>query len=99
MEFEVFVRIFFSVIVVLVAMGIGSELVKHSQRHKERMLELKGDKTAEKAAQYASQVELLEQRMRVMERIATDRGVDLALEIEGLRDTAGTAAPRMENAQ
>ena len=42
--------------------------------------------TAEKAAQYAAHVERLEQRMRVLERIATDKGVDLADQIESLRD-------------
>ena len=41
---------------------------------------------AEKAAQYAAQTERLEERVRVLERIVTDRGADLAQEIEGLRD-------------
>jgi hypothetical protein len=43
--------------------------------------------TAEKAARYAAHTERLEQRVRVLERIATDKGVDLAGEIESLRDT------------
>ena len=42
--------------------------------------------TAEKAAQYAAQVERLEQRVRVLERVVTDRGTTLAHEIETLRD-------------
>ncbi|WP_339445033.1 hypothetical protein [Pseudomonas hunanensis] len=37
--------------------------------------------------QYAAQTERLEQRVRVLERIITDRGVDLSHEIEQLRDT------------
>ena len=45
-----------------------------------------GSQTAEKAAQYASQVERLEQRMRVLERIVTDKGYDVATQIEALRD-------------
>ena len=44
------------------------------------------NRTAEKAAQYAAQTERLEARVRVLERIATDRGVDVAEEIEKLRD-------------
>ena len=51
-----------------------------------RKMELEADKVAEKAAQYAAQTERLEQRVRVLERIATDRGADLANEIDMLRD-------------
>ncbi|WP_174287321.1 hypothetical protein [Sphingomonas bacterium] len=51
-----------------------------------RKMELEADRVAEKAAQYAAQTERLEQRVRVLERIATDRGADLALEIDQLRD-------------
>ena len=53
---------------------------------KERELQVRGTETAEKAAQYAAQTERLEQRVRVLERIITDRGVDLSDEIERLRD-------------
>jgi hypothetical protein len=63
----------------------GSEMFKRFLSYKERQLALTADKTAEKAAQYAAQVERMEQRMRVLERIATDKGVHLADEIEDLR--------------
>lgn len=46
---------------------------------------------AEKAAQYAAQTERLERRVRVLERIITDRGTALSDEIDGLR--AFDAAP------
>ena len=52
---------------------------------KEKQLGQQTSETAEKAAQYAAQVERLEQRVRVLERIATDKGTALADEIEGLR--------------
>ena len=52
------------------------------------MAEALNAQAAEKAAQYAAQTERLEQRMRVMERIVTDRGLDVAEEIEKLRDTS-----------
>ena len=42
--------------------------------------------TAEKAAQYAAHNERLEQRVRVLERIVTDKGIDIAEDIEQLRD-------------
>jgi hypothetical protein len=53
---------------------------------KERELEITSRQTAEKAAQYAAHTERLEQRVRVLERIATDKGVVVAEEIEQLRD-------------
>lgn len=62
------------------------DLVKRVLRYKERQAELLADKTAEKAAQYASHVERLEARMRVLERIATDKGVQLSDQIDDLRD-------------
>ena len=43
--------------------------------------------TAEKAAQYASRVQQLEDRVQVLERIVTDKGYDVATQIEALRDT------------
>jgi hypothetical protein len=53
---------------------------------KEKQLETQTALTAEKSAQYAAHTERLEQRVRVLERIATDKGVDLSDEIEALRD-------------
>jgi hypothetical protein len=54
---------------------------------KEKQLEVQTSMTAEKSAQYAAHTERLEARVRVLERIATDKGVDLSDEIERLRDT------------
>ena len=87
-------------IMIIVAIAVGlpmiavtlTEITKRQIAFKERALELMADKTAEKAAQYAAHVERLEQRMRVLERIATDKGVDLADQIEGLR---GEPAPAL----
>ena len=42
--------------------------------------------TAEKAAQYAAANMELEDRVRVLERIVTDKGYDVATQIEALRD-------------
>ncbi|HKC01905.1 MAG TPA: hypothetical protein VKC17_01210 [Sphingomicrobium sp.] len=41
---------------------------------------------AEKSAQYAQHVERIEARLRVLEKIATDRGVETAAQIEALRE-------------
>ncbi|GAA0671602.1 hypothetical protein GCM10009102_23230 [Sphingomonas insulae] len=64
-------------------------------RLQERRMEIEATKVAEKAAQYAAQTERLEERVRVLERIVTDRGVDLAQEIDALRDARhdGRSAP------
>jgi hypothetical protein len=68
-----------------VVFGVGSEMLKTWLKHKERMATALNAQAAEKAAQYAAHTERLEQRMRVLERIVTDRGIDVATEIEKLR--------------
>ena len=70
-------------IAVTILMGT---IFKRIMSYKEKQLTLTADRTAEKAAQYAAHVEQLEARVRVLERIATDKGADLALQIEELRD-------------
>lgn len=65
---------------------IGGTIVRPWLAHKERRMELEATMVAEKAAQYAAQTERLEQRVRTLERIVTDRGVDLSDEIDRLRD-------------
>lgn len=70
-------------------------------RHKERVAKMQvsatADSTAERAAQYASQVQQLEDRVRVLERIVTDSGYNVSAQIEALRDTRrvdeGTGVP------
>lgn len=56
----------------------------------EKRLEATAEGSAEKAAQYASRVQQLEDRVQVLERIVTDRGYDIATQIEALRDTRET---------
>ena len=55
-------------------------------RHQRNMAEMQVKHTAETAAQYASSSKELEDRVRVLERIVTDRGYDVATQIEALRD-------------
>jgi hypothetical protein len=81
-----FFALIFVVVVLPIALIGGAEVLKRYIAYREKQLELTAGKTAEKAAQYAAQVERLEARMRVLERIATDKGVELADEIEDLRD-------------
>ncbi len=65
---------------------IAKQIVQPWLRLREKQLENEASLVAEKAAQYAAQTERLEQRVRVLERITTDRGIDIADEIEKLRD-------------
>ena len=60
---------------------------KHKQKIAELQMHTTAQDTAERAAQYASQVQKLEDRVRVLERIVTDGGYDVATQIEALRDT------------
>lgn len=59
---------------------------KHQAKIAEMQVSSTADATAEKAAQYASRVTALEDRVRVLERIVTDRGYDVATQIDALRD-------------
>ena len=66
---------------------------------RERKLEVEAGLAAEKAAQYASRSNELEERVRVLEQIVTDRGAETAAQIEALRgpERIGrkrTASPR-----
>jgi predicted Holliday junction resolvase-like endonuclease len=83
----IFVLLFFMIVVGLpVLAGVYGDVHKRRLKLKERELELTSQLTAEKTAQYAAQTERLEQRVRVLERIVTDRGMGVAEQIEQLRD-------------
>ncbi len=55
-------------------------------KHKKEMAQLQMQGTNEEAADRASHTQELEERVRVLERIITDRGFDVATQIEALRD-------------
>lgn len=58
----------------------------HQRKMAELRIESTAEMSAEKAAQYASHTRELEERVRVLERIVTDKGYDVASQIEALRD-------------
>ncbi len=76
------------VLIPLAAIGIAP--FKMWLRMKEKQIEAQSSLAAEKTAQYAAHVERIEARLRVLEQIVTDRGVETAAQIEALRD-----APRV----
>ena len=65
--------------------AIGVVPFKMWLRIKERQIEAQSSLAAEKSAQYAQHVERIEERLRVLEQIVTDRGAETASQIEALR--------------
>ena len=80
------VMFFVVVVVIPTLLGVFGECFKRWTKLKEKQLELAATLAADKAAAQAAHIERLEQRMRVLERIATDGGQHLAAQIEDLRD-------------
>ena len=61
--------------------------------HQRRVEEIRASAANDRAAQSAAQTAVLEERVRVLERIITDRGHALADEIEALRTDAAVPVP------
>ncbi|MHA7819661.1 MAG: hypothetical protein ACX930_08465 [Erythrobacter sp.] len=61
--------------------------LSHRRKIEEKRIEATASQSAEKAAQYASQIQQLQDRVQVLERIVTDSGYNVASQIEALRDT------------
>lgn len=84
--------------IIALSIPIVAIWTKHQQKIAEMQIGATAEHTAEKAAQYASKMQALEDRVRVLERIVTDGGYDVATQIEALRDTrrvdeAGSGVP------
>ena len=60
--------------------------------YKEKQLEVQARAAAERAAEYAASNKELEQRVRVLEQIATDGGAQTAAQIEALRQSPAPSA-------
>jgi len=65
---------------------ISAIWLKHRERIEQMRIESTAQVSAERAAQYAANNRALEDRVAVLERIVTDRGYDVATQIEALRD-------------
>jgi hypothetical protein len=61
-------------------------IARHRTKIMSMQIQSTAEATAEKAAQYSSRVADLEDRVRVLERIVTDSGYNVATQIEALRD-------------
>lgn len=72
--------------IIAVSIPIVAIWTRHRQKIAEMQIKATAELSAEKAAQYAAHTRELEDRVRVLERIVTDRGYDVAAQIEALRD-------------
>ncbi|MXP08914.1 hypothetical protein [Pseudoblastomonas halimionae] len=76
--------------VLIPIIGVSIPIVAIWSAHRQKMMKMQieatSSNTAEKAAQYASRVQQLEDRVQVLERIVTDSGYNVATQIEALRD-------------
>lgn len=66
--------------------AIFAGVVKRWLDVKEKQMQAISRAAIERAERYAAQTERLEERVRVLERIATSKGLGVAEEIEQLRD-------------
>lgn len=87
-EVTAIVAIFFT-IGLPVMLIFGRPFLRQWMELKQKALEIDARLAAEKAAQYATSNAELEQRVRVLEQIVTDGGIQTANQIEALR------APRL----
>lgn len=67
-------------------MVLGIIYLVNQRKLEEKRISATAEASSEKAAQYASRVQQLEDRVQVLERIVTDKGYDVATQIEALRD-------------
>ncbi|MFN4134524.1 MAG: hypothetical protein ACK4G2_02650 [Novosphingobium sp.] len=82
--------------VVALCIPIVAIWTKHRQKIAEMQIRATAELSAEKAAQYAQHTRELEERVRVLERIVTDKGFDTAAQIEALRRDASSLEDRRQ---
>ncbi len=85
---------FIALIVIGIPMLVLGYLFHRWFKFKEKRLDVEASLAVEKAAQYAASNAELEARVRVLEKIVTDRGAETASQIEALRDPPQIAARR-----
>ena len=84
------VEVTIAFIVVGLPMIIFGLILNRWFKLKEKRMEIEANQAAERAAQYAASNAELEARVRVLEKIVTDGGLETAAQIEALR------TPRLE---
>ena len=79
-------EVFIALVVIGIPMSVLGYLFHRWFKLKEKRLDVEAGLAVEKAAQYAASNVELEARIRVLEKIVTDRGAQTADQIEALRD-------------
>lgn len=79
-------EVFITLVVIGIPMIVLGYLFHRWFKLKEKRLDVEAGPAVEKAAQYAASNVELEARIRVLEKIVTDRGAQTADQIEALRD-------------
>ena len=79
-------EVFIAFIVIGLPMIIFGMVFSRWFKLKEKRLEVEAGLAIEKAAQYAASNAELEARVRILEQIVTDGGMQTAAQIEALRD-------------
>lgn len=75
-----------AVVAIPVTVGTAYDAFNRWLKFKEKMLAEAARQAATEAARHVATIERLEQRVQVLERIATDSGTRTAAEIERLRN-------------
>jgi hypothetical protein len=92
---EFVLTLIFFVVAVPVVLGVVSDMFRRWLKVREKEIDRAGGAAADRIAAQQAQIERLEQRVRVLERIATDQGAALAAEIENLPPLPAREAPRI----
>ncbi len=82
---DMVVGVIAAIAIIGIVMGTISGIAKRAFRLRERRLELEAGKTAQDNAPLLEKISLMEDRIRNLERIATDDRPGLAAQIEALR--------------
>ena len=91
MDLDLLMIFGFIVLILMLVLPMAYIFQKRGIEHEERKLELLARTEEARNGTGSAAYRKLEERIRVLERIVTDRDADLSLEIEQLRD-----APQLE---
>ncbi len=87
----------FLIPLIAIIMGVSIPITAIKLKHREKIEQMRlaaaGNRDSGYTVQQDARIEELEDRVRVLERIVTDGGYDLAHKIEALRDERSLNAP------
>ncbi len=78
--------------VMIPILALSIPIVAIWTKHQQKIAEVQGPANSQISADQANYLRELEDRVRVLERIVTDKGYDVSSQIEALRDARRTEA-------